>query len=81
MTESTCRTPGCGAACQRGHLMCKACWHSVSAERRQAVNSTWRFYRAALLAVPCESAALLDATRLYRTAVDNAVAAAVAARP
>ena len=69
---SICAAVGCGASCQRGQLMCKACWYSVPTPRRRAVNATWRAYRAE---------PSLDAIKTYRVARDAAIAAAREARP
>jgi hypothetical protein len=77
MTEqSTCAAEGCGASCQRGQLMCKACWFSVPTPKRKAVNAAWRAYRR-----PADRMATLMAIQTYLAAREAAIAAAKAARP
>ena len=44
MSERICPVPGCGAALERGHLMCRECWARVPRFIQVSVNRTWRLY-------------------------------------
>jgi hypothetical protein len=71
-SSQTCAAIGCGASCQRGMLMCKACWYSVPTLQRRAVNKTWSAYKAD---------PTIEGIKAYRVARDAAIAAAAEARP
>lgn len=40
--DGTCANPKCSHPAARGQLMCRACWFSVPAPYRAAVNNAWR---------------------------------------
>lgn len=76
--QRPCPVPFCGSAARHGHLMCRACWGTVPAEARRAVNRAWSAMRKALQA---RSPELRELLAKYRRASDTAIAAAERSRP